>query len=163
MMALPVLLACDEDPHTLGVLETQLSQRYAHDYRVECLGDPVLARQRLTELAEAAEDVALVLAGQSEALTAVGGLLEHVRELHPHAKCALLVASDVWADRSSADVLRSSIALGRVHYYAIRPGGPPDEVFHESVTSFLLEWATERRTVPHTIHIVGRGLVGQGV
>ena len=161
MMALPVLLAFDEDPQTLGVLETQLSQRYAHDYRVECLGDPVLARQRLTELAEAAEDVALVLAGQSEALTALGGLLEHVRELHPHAKCALLVASDVWADRSSADVLRSSIALGRVHYYVIRPGGPPDEVFHESVTSFLLEWATERRTVPHTIHIVGQDWSGR--
>jgi thioredoxin reductase (NADPH) len=161
MMALPVLLAVDEDPQTLGVLETQLSQRYAHDYRVECLADPAVARQRLTELAGAAEDVALVFAGQSEALTASRGLLEHVRELHPHAKCALLVASDVWADRSTADVVRSSIALGRAHYYAIRPGGPPDEVFHESVTSFLLEWATERRTVPHTIHIVGQQWSGR--
>ncbi len=51
MIALPVLLAFDEDQETLGVLETQLNQRYAHDYRVECLGDPDLALQRLTELA----------------------------------------------------------------------------------------------------------------
>ena len=44
MMALPVLLALDEDQEALGVLETQLSQRYAHDYRVESLGDPDLAQ-----------------------------------------------------------------------------------------------------------------------
>ncbi len=50
---------------------------------------------------------------------------------------------------------RTPCALGRrVHYYAVRPAGPPDEVFHGAVSSFLLEWATERRTVPHTIHIV---------
>ena len=161
MMALPVLLTLDEDPETLGVLETQLSQRYAHDYRVECLADPDLALQRLTELADAGEDVALVLVGKSESVTAAGGLLEHVRELHPHAKCALLVPSDVWADKSSADAIRASIALGRVHYYAVRPAGPPDEVFHEAVSSFLLEWGTERRTVPHTIHIVGEAWSGR--
>ncbi|MGA7416537.1 MAG: FAD-dependent oxidoreductase [Acidimicrobiales bacterium] len=161
MMALPVLLTLDEDQETLDVLETQLSQRYAHDYRVECLGDPDLALQRLTELADGGEDVALVLVGKSESVTAAGGLLEHVRELHPHAKCALLVPSDVWADKSSADAIRASIALGRVHYYAVRPAGPPDEVFHEAVSSFLLEWGTERRTVPHTIHIVGEAWSGR--
>ena len=42
-----------------------------------------------------------------------------------------------------------------------RPAGPPDEVFHEAVSSFLLEWATERRTVPHTIHIVGEDWSGR--
>lgn len=160
MMALPVLLTLDEDQETLGVLETQLSQRYAHDYRVECLGDPDLALHRLTELTELAdggEDVALVLVGKSESVTAAGGLLEHVHELHPHAKCALLVPSDVWADKSSADAIRASIALGRVHYYAVRPAGPPDEVFHEAVSSFLLEWGT----VPHTIHIVGEAWSGR--
>ncbi len=161
MMALPVLLTLDEDQETLDVLETQLSQRYAHDYRVECLGDPDLALQRLTELADGGEDVALVLVGKSESVTAAGGLLEHVRELHPHTKCALLVPSDVWADKSSADAIRASIALGRVHYYAVRPAGPPDEVFHEAVSSFLLEWGTERRTVPHTIHIVGEAWSGR--
>ena len=43
----------------------------------------------------------------------------------------------------------------------VRPAGPPDEVFHEAVSSFLLEWATERRTVPHTIHIVGEDWSGR--
>ena len=43
----------------------------------------------------------------------------------------------------------------------LRPAGPPDEVFHEAVSSFLLEWATERRTVPHTVHIVGEAWSGR--
>ena len=102
-----------------------------------------------------------MLAGNSEAVTGAGGLLEHVRELHPHAKCALIVSSDVWADKSSADAIRALVVLGRVHYYAVRPAGPPDEVFHETVSSFLLEWATERRTVPHTVDIVGEAWSGR--
>ena len=161
MMAFPVVLAVDEDEDTLGILESQLSQRYSHDYRVECFVDPDLAVKRLAELADRGEQVALVLAGKSEAVLSAGGVLEHVREFHPHAKCALLVPADVWIDKSSADAIRASIALGRVHYYAVRPAGQPDEVFHEAVSSFLLEWTTERRTVPHTIHIVGETWSGR--
>ena len=62
-MTLPVVLAVDEGQEALGVLETQLTQRYAHDYRVQCLGDPDVALQKLTDLADAGEEVALVLAG----------------------------------------------------------------------------------------------------
>jgi len=160
-MAFPVVLALDEDQGTLGVLESQLTQRYSHDYRVECLADPGRALLRLTELADRREEVALVLAANTDSVGDDNGLLTHVRELHPHAKCALLVPSDVWADKSCASAIRALIALGRVHYYAVRPAGPPDEVFHEAVSSFLLEWATERRVVPHTIHIVGESWSGR--
>src|SRR3984957_8379518 len=157
----PALLALDEDEESLHLLENQLVQRYVHDYRVECFSDPNLAVSRLSELSRLEEQVALVLAATSDAVSAKGGLLEQVRELHPHAKCALLVPGDVGADRAIADTIRASIALGRVHYYAPNPAGPPDEVFHEAITSFLPEWATERRTVPHTIHIVGETWSGR--
>lgn len=36
----PVLLALDEDREALHILETQLVQRYVHDYRVECFQNP---------------------------------------------------------------------------------------------------------------------------
>jgi thioredoxin reductase (NADPH) len=160
-MELPVLLALDEDDQALRVLEAQLVQRYAHDYRVECYRDSSRALSKLSELSSRGEQVALFLAAKSESVTASGGVLEHLRALHPHAKCALLVAADVWADRSSADAIRTSISLGRAQYYVVRPAGHPDEVFHEAVSSFLLEWATERRTVPHTIHIVGKEWTGR--
>ena len=160
-MTLPVVLAVDEGRDALGVVETQLVERYADDYRVMCLGDPGVALQKLTELAHAGEDVALVLAGMPRSAMARGGLLERVRELHPHAKRALLVPLDVWADQSSADAVRASIAFGGVDYYVVRPAGSPDEVFHQAVSSFLLEWATERRIVPHTVHIVGEAWSGR--
>jgi thioredoxin reductase (NADPH) len=158
-MSAPLLLALEADHERMQFLETQLTQRYSADYRVECLGDPDLALQRLTELAKVGEDVALVLAGKSE--TRASSLLENVRELHPHAKCALLVPPDVWTDRSSADEIRAAIALGRIHYYIVQPAGPRDEVFHEAISNFLLEWATERRLVPQTIHIVGETWSGR--
>src|ERR1700733_8840629 len=161
MMPLPVVLAVDEGRDALGAVEAQLIQRYAHDYRVVCLGDPGVALQKLTELAHAGEDVALVLASMPGPDVARGGLLERVRELHPHAKRALLVPADVWADKSTADAVRASVGSGGADYYVVRPASSPDEVFHEAVSSFLLEWATERRTVPHTVHIVGEAWSGR--
>lgn len=83
-MAFPVVLAVDEDQETLGILESQLTQRYSHDHRVECLVDPGWALLRLTELADRGEEVALVLAANTASVTANDGLLEHVRELHSH-------------------------------------------------------------------------------
>jgi thioredoxin reductase (NADPH) len=160
-MPLPVVLAVDEAHHVLGVVETQLTQRYGHDYRVMCVSDPGVALQELADLERAAEDVALVLAGMPHSAMGRGSLLEHVRELHPHAKRALLVPPDAWADKPSADAIRAAIAFGRADYYVVRPAATPDEVFHEAVSSFLLEWATERRTVPHTIHIVGEAWSGR--
>ena len=53
------------------------------------------------------------------------------------------------------------MALGRIDYYVARPAGSLDEVFHEAVSSFLLEWATERRIVPQTVHIVGEAWSGR--
>ncbi len=159
-MSLPVVLAVDEG-QGLGVVRAQLTERYDHDYRIICLGDPGEALQTLTDLAHASQDVALVLAGVPSPAMAPDRLLERARELHPHAKRALLVPMNVWAHKPTAEAVRASIALGGADYYVVRPAGRPDEVFHEAVSSFLLEWTTERRTVPHTVHIVGESWSGR--
>jgi thioredoxin reductase (NADPH) len=160
-MSLPVLLAVDESRDALGMVESQLTQRYAHDYHVLCVHDPCVAAEQLTDLARAGEDVALVLAGLQHSAAAPGDLFEQVRELHPQAKRALLVPANAWADKLTADAIRAAIAVGHVDYYVVWPAGPPDEVFHEAVSGFLLEWATERRIVPHTVHIVGEAWSGR--
>ncbi len=115
----------------------------------------------LPELADDGEEVALVLAGRSLVVRTGGGLFEHVRELHPHAKRALLVPPGAWADGSSAEAIRGLMALGRIDYYVVSPAGSPDEVFHEAVSSFLLEWASDRRIVPQTVRIVGDAWSGR--
>lgn len=157
----PVLLAVDESRDALGVLKSQLTQRYAYDYRVICPDDSRAAQQELAGLAHAGEEVALVLAPMSRSSLGRGGLFERVREFHPHAKRALLVPLNVWADKPAADAIRAAIASGRVDYYVVRPASLPDEVFHEAVSGFLLEWATERRIVPQTVRIVGEAWSGR--
>ena len=160
-MSLPVLLAVDEDQRALEAVDTQLTQRYAHDYRIETQTDPGRALRRLTELRDAGEEVALVLVAKPP-LDATGAeLLERARQLHPHAKRGLVVAGGAWTDPPTAEAILDSMALGRIDYYVAQPAGSPDEVFHQAISSFLLEWATERRMVPHTVHIVGEAWAGR--
>jgi thioredoxin reductase (NADPH) len=160
LMNLPVLVAVDEDPNVLEEVEAQLVQRYGREYRVEAVRDPDEALRTLTKLKDAGGDVAVVLAGQSLSGT-TGELLEHTRRLHPHAKRALLVSANAWADEATADTIRAWMALGRIDHYVLRPAASPDEVFHEAVSDFLLEWARERRLVPQTVHIVGETWSGR--
>jgi thioredoxin reductase (NADPH) len=155
-MALPVILAVDDDPSALGEVETQLDRRYGREYRVVGESDPDAALGTLTELRDAGEEVALVLAG-----TTGDELLEQARGLHPHAKRALLVAANAWVDEPTAGAIRAAMALGHADYFVLRPATSRDEVFHEAVSDFLLEWSLERRTVPQTVHIVGEEWSGR--
>jgi thioredoxin reductase (NADPH) len=161
MAGLPVLVAVDADADVVEDVETQLVRRYGRDYRVECFRDPDDALQTLTELRDAGEDVALVLAGQPLPGATGGELLDHVRRLHPQAKRALLVPANAWTDAAAAGAIRAAMALGRIDYYVLRPAAARDEVFHEAVSDFLLEWARERLLVPHTVHIVGEAWSGR--
>jgi thioredoxin reductase (NADPH) len=103
----------------------------------------------------------LVLAGKSLWDATSGDLLERARQLHPHAQRGLVVPGGAWADPPTAEAILDSIALGRIDFYIPKPAGSPDEVFHQAISSLLLEWATERRMVPHTIHIVGEAWSGR--
>ena len=160
-MGLSLLLAVDEDRGSLADVESQLVRRYAHDYRVECLADPAQALRLLTELAHDGEEVALVLARNPPTRTTGVDLLDRVRQLHPHAKRALLVPSDTWLHETTAEAIRASLALGRIDYFVPSPAASLDEVFHEAISSFLLEWARDRGLVPQTIHIVGETWSGR--
>ena len=160
-MPLPVLLIVDEHRDTLGDVETQLVQRYGEDYCVERVSDPERALHMLAKLAHAGGEVALVLADKPLSDAMGGELLERARELHPHAKRGLVVPAGAWADQPTAEAIRDSMALGRIDYYVPRPADSRDEVFHQAISSFLLEWATERRLVAHTVHIVGEAWGGR--
>jgi thioredoxin reductase (NADPH) len=157
-VSLPLLIAVEKDQGVRLDVEAQLVQRYGRDYRVQAAGDPDEALRTLTDLADAGTEVALVLIGKS---LADGDLLDQVRRLHPHAKRALLVPFAAWADPGSAEAIREAMALGRIDHYVFAPGRSPDEVFHEAVSSFLLESARDRRSVPHTVHIVGEAWSGR--
>jgi thioredoxin reductase (NADPH) len=106
-------------------------------------------------------ELALLLATQSTVEATDTALLDATHRLHPQAKRAMLIATNAWTDPRTAEAIRASMTLGRVDHFVLEPGPPPDEVFHEAVQSFLLEWARERRLVPQTVHIVGEEWSGR--
>jgi thioredoxin reductase (NADPH) len=159
-MALPVLLVTDDDREALDVVAQQLTRRYGTDYRVLSAAGGDEAIRLLTELAEA-DDVVLVLVSESLARTPGDGVLEHARELHPRAKRAPMVGPAAFADPPTARTILDTIGLGRTDYYLPRPAGELDEVFQHTISSFLLEWASEQRRVPQTVHIVGESWTGR--
>jgi thioredoxin reductase (NADPH) len=160
-MSLPVLLVVDDDLDALEAVEAHLVRRYERDYRVVTASALEPAHQELTQLAEAGDELALVLAARSLVDATGGELLERVRQLHPHAKRALMVTWGALADPPTAEAILDAISLGRIDYYVPLPADPPDEVFHHTIATFLLEWATEQRKVPHTVHIVGEEWSGR--
>jgi thioredoxin reductase (NADPH) len=157
----PVLLAVDDDPEALREVELELRERYSRDYTVVCEESPEAALRTLEKLASEGAEVALVLAGQWLSGMTGSELLGQVHHLHPHAKRGLLIEWAAWGDRPTGEAIFDAVAHGRIDYYVLRPSGTPDEVFHNAVSGFLLEWSRSRRVAPHTIHVVGESWSGR--
>jgi len=161
-VSVPVLLAIDEDEAALRRVERELVDRYSQSYRVVCVSSAQEGMAELGALGEAGEDVALVLAAQSLGETTGGELLGRVRDLHAHAQRGLLIEWGSWGDGRTAGEIFEAMARRQIEYYVIRPSQSPDELFHQSVSTFLLEWAHARRVSPHTVHIVSESWTGRG-
>ena len=157
----PVLFAIDDDSDSLEVVESELRERYSRDYTVVCESSHEGALRTLEKLAADGEEVALVLAPQWLSGTTGGDLLGKVHQLHPHAKRGLLIEWGGWGDRETGEAIHEAMAKGRIDYYVLRPSGSPDEVFHQAVSSFLLEWSQSQKIAPHTIHVVGKSWSGR--
>lgn len=95
-MSCPVLLAVDESEKSLRDIESELRDRYERSYRVVCLGSALEAEAELARIADAGEEVALVLAGDSLGGAPGSEFLGGVRKRHPHAQRGLLIDYDSW-------------------------------------------------------------------
>jgi thioredoxin reductase (NADPH) len=160
-VSVPVLFAIDEDERSLRAVERELVDRYSRSYRVICVFSQEEAMAELRALAESGEDVALVLAAHHLGQTTGGELLGKVRDLHAHAQRGLLIEWGSWGDGKTAGEIFEAMARRQIEYYVIRPSQSPDELFHQSVSTFLLEWAHARRVSPHTVHIIGESWTGR--
>jgi thioredoxin reductase (NADPH) len=156
----PIIVAVDA-AELLSVIESELKDRYSRHYRVVCVSSAPKAVSRLEELADAGEDVALVLAGSRLSGTTGTELLGRARRLHPHARLCLLIGWGEWGADEAGSSIFDALGRGRLDYYIIRPSSWPDEQFHMTVASFLLEWAETRRRAPHTVQVVGETWSGR--
>jgi thioredoxin reductase (NADPH) len=157
----PVLLVIDDDADGLGAIERELRDRYERHYRIICVRSPDEARSALDELAASGEDVALVLAAERLGDTTGGELLGEAGHIRPHARRALLIGFQNLGQRDFGDEIFRGIAHGRFDQYIVRPSTAPDEEFHQTISTMLLEWAEARRAAPYTIHVVGETWSGR--
>src|SRR4051794_4513626 len=157
----PVLVAVDDDPDLLRDVERELLTRYTADYRICCLSSAGDALATLDRLAAVGDEVALVLAGEELAGRPGTALLAEVPRTFPHAERALLVGWGRVGDSATGDAIFEAISRGRMDHYVVRPGEPPDEYFHQAVTSFLLRWAEAAHRAPYAVHVVGESWSGQ--
>ena len=59
------------------------------------------------------------------------------------------------------DAISEATVHGHIHHYVVRPLAPPDEAFHQAISSFLLEWAESQRIAPHAVRVVGDSWSGR--
>jgi thioredoxin reductase (NADPH) len=156
-----VLVAVDEVPSSLRHVERELKERYSASYRIVCTCAYADALASLEKMARAGEEVALVLAGQWLEGTTGTELLRQVHQLHPHAKRGLLIAWGGWGDPATGQAIFDAMAHGEIDYYVLRPTVSPDEIFHQAITGFLLEWTQSRGNSPYTIRVVGDSWSGR--
>lgn len=152
--ARPVILAIDDDPTGLASISIELQRRYARDYQIVFLTSASEALTKLEQLRASGERVAIVLADQWMPELNGAEVLARTRELHPHAKRALLISWGEWGDEATAEVIRAGIALGNIDYYVLKPWKSPDERFHRTIAEFLHEWRRGDASVPHEITVV---------
>ncbi len=160
-MSRPVLLVVEESQESLQAIEAELLDRYERAYRVVCVGSAAEAEAELGRLAEAGEEVALVLAGERLGGAPGTELLGRVRKRHPQAQRALLIDYGSWGKGPTGKEIFAAMGLRQIDYYVIRPTRSQDELFHQSISTFLLEWQHARRLSPHTAYIVGDSWSGR--
>jgi thioredoxin reductase (NADPH) len=150
-MAKPVVLLADGS-RTRGRVEAELCKRYGTDYRVVTAGSAQEALEALGKLRDGQRQVSLVLAGQRLQDATGTELLARVRQLDPAARRVLLIS---WGDQASMTAVVQATVLGYLDAYVVRPGTPPDEVFHRSVTEQLGEWARSNLPGIEVVRVVG--------
>lgn len=160
-MSAPLLVVVDDGPEHMRDVERELRNRYEPDYRVSCLLSASEALGTLKDLAAAGEQVALVLAGETLAGESGTALLAEVPHTFPHAQRALLIAWGQLSDAQTGDAIFEAISHGRMDHFLLRPSRPPDEQFHQAISSFLLAWAEARQRAPHTVNVIGQTWSGR--
>ncbi len=160
-MSRPVLLVVDEDQKSLGDIDRELSDRYERSYRVACFGSAAEADAELERIDQAGEEVALVFAAESLDGGPGTDFLSAVRRRHSQAQRGLLIDYGSWGAGETGAAIFAAMAMRQIDYYLIRPTRTPDELFHQAVSTFLLEWAHARRISAHTAHIIGESWTGR--
>ncbi|HEX8133100.1 MAG TPA: FAD-dependent oxidoreductase [Actinomycetes bacterium] len=151
-MSRPVIFLVAADGRVLDALAGDLGRRFGADYRIVAERSAGAALAALQSLAEAGEDVALVIAAR--AMASPGGLelLLRARELHPGAKRVLLEHRGEW---TAGEPIARAMTLGQLDYVLYYPWKPIEQDLYLPMSDFLAGWEKSRATGVEAIRVVG--------
>ncbi len=148
-MALPVILAVDDDAAILAAVERDLNARYGSEYRVVTAPSLEAGIEALTEMRVRGEAVALVLADLQMPERAGFALLRAASELAPDARRVALAAF------TQGDAAVDALGEGVSHHTCLKPWDPPDERVFPLLDDLLADWVACYRPVEEAIRLVG--------
>jgi thioredoxin reductase (NADPH) len=151
-MSQPILFLVDDRPEVAGALAADLSRRFGTDHRVLAETSPTAALETLLRLAEEAQEVAVVVAGQRMAELAGVPFLLRAHELHPSAKRVLLVGRREWTPTNPAV---RAMTLGQIDTYLFEPWLPVARFLDLPISQVLADWVPARGPSFEGIRIVG--------
>lgn len=151
-MALPTLLAVDDDRASLVTLEHLLRQRYGNSYTVVTETSALAALARLGDLAAAGQEVALLFADQWMPERTGIEFLAEAGSLHPHARRLLMIdVGDVSAERGIA----MAMTLNQLDFYFGKQWESPEEELYPVIGEALRRWAIARAPRYEKVKVVG--------
>jgi thioredoxin reductase (NADPH) len=150
-MGQPLLLGVDSDRDILAAIQRDLTRRFAADYRIVTAETPEGASAEL----DAADQVALVIAGHWLAGTTGVDFLTACHQLHPAAKRLILITyGDIVAGRAAV----RAMALGQLDHYLNKPWGDPELELYPAVSELLsqrVRAVVVAGSQPEAVRIVG--------
>jgi thioredoxin reductase (NADPH) len=151
-MSRPVIFLVAADGRVLDALAGDLGRRFGADYRVVAERSAGAALAALQSLADAGEDVALVIAARATGEPGGLELLLRVRELHPGAKRVLLEHRGEW---TAGEPIAHAMTLGQLDYVLYYPWKPIEQNLYLPLSDFLAGWEKSRATGVEAIRVVG--------
>jgi thioredoxin reductase (NADPH) len=147
--AVPVILITEPNGDAAPAVR-EIRERYGPRYSILIATTAEHGIAELDRLADAADEVALVLADRA---TDGRGVLRHTRVRHPQARRGLLLEFN--DSRANREEIADAFARRDVEGFVTKPIADPDERFHRSIVELLDEWWRLHGSADAGICIVG--------
>src|SRR6185503_4778919 len=148
-MPKPVLLVVDDTEEELRLIQRDLERRYGQRYRIHGERSGSEALEKLWQLKQGGERVALVLANQRMRKITGVEVLTQAASLFPDVKRALI------ADYSDAESAIDAIKKFGIDHYLIRPCQPPEQNLYPVIDDLLVDWESRFLLSLEGVRVVG--------
>ena len=148
-MALPVILALDDDSAILDQLHADLTARYANDYRILAAHSAHSALDLLEHLHETREQVAVLIADYDMRHMDATAFFTKLGSRHAGAKRVLLTAFD------DEETVTALLATAGATQWISKPWDPPETGLYPPIDDLLFDWVNENPQPSQALRVVG--------